>query len=1593
MEHLIRDHDIAVIAMSGRFPGAPDTNLLWENLANGVESFTQFTDEELIESGVPREMVEHPDYVKVRPVLDGIGGFDARFFGYSPREAEIADPQQRIFMECVWEALETAGYGSPDSRGRVGLFAGANVSMYMMSRLFGPHTHEFDPYELMIGNDKDALSTVIAYRLDLTGPAVSVQTFCSTSATAMHLACQSLRRDECEIALAGGVCIRVPDRVGHMYFEGGMESPDGRIRTFDAQAQGGNFGDGAGVVVLKRLRQAIADRDNVLAVIRGSAMNNDGASKFSYTAPSVVGQAAAVSAALADADVSPRDVSYVEAHGTATQLGDPIEVAALARAFKSAELARTGQELTDRNYCAIGSVKTNIGHLDRAATVAGLIKVVQAFRHDQIPRSLNFEKPNPEIGFDRSPFYVAGDPVRWSKQPGRPRIAGVNGLGMGGTNVHLVLQEAPDPRPRPVDPRRWHLLPLSAKTESAAGEQGTRLAEELRAESGGPALGDAAYTLQVGRSLFRHRRVCVTDSASAGAAALTGESAAKAGVLARTDNTHGREVSLIFAGVGEHYSGMVGDLYRTEPVFRRHLNHCVRLLAQYTDVDVHTPLVAPRDTPAGGGDLAALMGRGTPEPGADDPFGDTRVAQPAVFVAEYALAATLMDWGLKPTALLGYSVGEYVAACLAGVLSLSDALRLVAHRAELISELPGGSMMAVGLSPAQLRERVPDLHDRGIDLGARTPGQSVVSGPTDAVRELARELREKDVVCRELSTTHAFHSRMLAPKAAELTRWVAENITLHAPDRPCLSNVTGTEMTADLVTDPGYWARHMCSPVEFEDGLAALLKREDTVLLEIGPGRSLGAMARSHADCDRSRWPLIVSTLPAASEARDDDHSLAEGLAELWLSGVDLDWEAYHKKGRDFTPGRIPLPTYPFERQEYWFGAESSASSAGALGGGPAHEGVEGIEELPLLPESRWIHLPVWQQRPPLPPMADLGTEWTVFTDDGDGDRILGELSRQLSDDGRRVTLVRPGDGFAQDGDTYWIRPGNTQDMLELFTALKKRDRLPERVVHLWTLRDSTADDTVRRGVHTLIALARASHEVGFGPWKLDVVTAGAHQMTEDDIVRPERAAVLGPCTIIPVECPGVTLRSVDLPLGEPAPVRQLITELSTEPGNQTVALRGGRAWTWDFRALDLPEATDLPALDTGLREGGVYLVTGGLGGIGLAMAERLATEYRASLVLMGRTPVPPREQWSAVLADPSATEEVRRRIEGLLRLDAAGCAFVTVAGDVSVPGDAAQAVAAAVKEFGELNGVIHAAGVPGVGMMQFKTMEDVDRVLAPKVAGTLALADAVRDLPVPPDFLLLFSSVASVTGALGQADYSAANAFLDAYACSDPLPGTNVMAIGWGEWEYNGWKSGLDGYEPVLRAFYEEHRARFGISFDEGWHALHQALARPEHHLFVSTQDFSVMVSGSRDYTMNDIQAGARQGRGQTRYPRPELSSPYVPPRTETETVIADTWADALGVEKVGINDNFFDLGGNSLLGVGIVAAVRSALELDHLPAHMIYQAPTVATLAAIAVPAPESDGATAEPASAQAQERAKQRQQQLARRRGSRRGGDNDE
>jgi phthiocerol/phenolphthiocerol synthesis type-I polyketide synthase E len=872
---------IAVIGMAGRFPGARNLHEFWQNLRDGVESITVFTEDELRAVGVSPALLARADYVKARGIVSDADMFDAAFFGFNPIEASILDPQQRFFMECAWEALEDAAYDPAVYDGLIGIFAGMSMSTYQINLYANPAV-PVDPFTIVIANDKDHLPTRTSYKLNLTGPSVAVQTTCSTSLVSVHLACQSLLNYECDMALAGGATIQVPLRAGYLFVEGGINSPDGHCKPFDARANGTVSGNGVGIVVLKRLTDAIADGDNIHAIIPGSAINNDGSLKVGYTAPSVEGQAAVIEMAHAVADVEPESITYVEAHGTGTFLGDPIEISALTQAF------RAGTSATQ--FCAIGSVKSNIGHTDAAAGVAGLIKTILALKHKLIPPSLHFVNPNPQIDFANSPFFVNARLAEWQPRGG-PRRAGVSSLGIGGTNAHVIVEEAPV-REANAAGRPAHLLLLSAKTSTALAEASTNLAAYLRAHPHAN-LADVAYTLQVGRRAFEHRRMVVARRVEEAAVELETLDAHEA--LAATQVLQDRPVFFMFPGQGAQYVNMGRELYETESTFRTWVDECAELLRPHIALDLRDLIYPPTDQIEA--TTAKLM--------------QTQFTQPALFVIEYSLAQLWLRWGVRPKAMIGHSVGEYVAACLSGVLTLADALALVAARGRMIGRLPQGAMLAVECAE---RDLGPLLDERVGLASVNGPARCVVAGPTAEVAELAARLQARGINCRRLRTSHAFHSPMMEPILEPFLDYMKQ-VRLSPPQIPFVSNLTGKWITAAEATDQGYWAKHLRHTVRFADGIQTLTE-PGSVLLEVGPGRTLGSLLAQYPDKDAHQ--ITLASLRHPLEKTSDVELTLRTLGRLWLSGGQPDWAGFHAAETRF---RASLPTYPFERKRFWFDA------------------------------------------------------------------------------------------------------------------------------------------------------------------------------------------------------------------------------------------------------------------------------------------------------------------------------------------------------------------------------------------------------------------------------------------------------------------------------------------------------------------------------------------------------------------------------------------------------------------------------------------------------------------------------------------------
>jgi acyl transferase domain-containing protein len=880
------EFDVAIIGMAGRFPGAKDIEAFWDNLRNGREGICFFSDEEL-----EGHRDSRPNFVKAKGVIDDIDLFDADFFNISAREAEWMDPQQRLFLEGAWEALENAGYDPVAYRGQISVYAGVNTNTYLLSRL--GNLQGGDPandFRILLSNEKDHLATRVAYKLNLRGESITVQTSCSTSLVAVHLAYQSVLSGQSNMALAGGISIRVPQKTGYLYQEGMVGSPDGHCRPFDAKAKGTVPGHGFGIVVLKLLSEALRDRDTVYAVIKGSAINNDGSNKVGYTAPSVEGQANVVAKALAIAGVNADQITFVEGHGTGTPLGDPIEVEALTRAYR--------KYTQRRQYCVLGAVKSMIGHLDNAAGVAGLIKTVLALRHGEIPPTLHFETPNPMLNLESSPFRVNNTLLTWPLSEGG-RYAGVSSFGIGGTNVHMVVAEAPDSNPAPSRDQT-RIVTLSAKSPQSLKRMSEGMIAYLR-QNRQADLADVAFTRNAGRQALEYRifatgrtREEILDSLS--------KLSAKDAPTAASKGTG--KLAFLFPGQGAQRVGATQQVYDEQPEFRRNIDQCFRLVRSKCGLDLHSCLYGPHSD-------AAEAARTLAQPG---------LSLPTLFSIEYSLAQLWMSWGINPSVLFGHSFGEYIAACLAGVFTLEEGLWLAAMRGKLMEKLPSGAMTAVRL-PAQ--EVSQFLQNSVVVSANNSRTDCTISGPTAEIEETERRLRENSVAFRRMDVPYAYHSSMVEGILDEF-RGLFKSVSLRRPSIPMISSLTGSWIDPDQVITADYWVKQMRQPVQFAPGVDLLYQSSVRTYLEVGPSAALAPLVVQHFG---KREAMALSSFDGASTRKGEGTALLRTLGCLWSTGFNIDWMSFyrHEECR-----RIPLPSYPFERKRHWIEIKSAAVAPAA---------------------------------------------------------------------------------------------------------------------------------------------------------------------------------------------------------------------------------------------------------------------------------------------------------------------------------------------------------------------------------------------------------------------------------------------------------------------------------------------------------------------------------------------------------------------------------------------------------------------------------------------------------------------------------------
>jgi acyl transferase domain-containing protein/acyl carrier protein len=1542
-------YEIAVIGMAGVFPGAKNIDEFWNNLKNGVETIAFLTDEELKENGIdPGTLADN--YVKCKGgVLEGKEFFDASFFGYTPNEAAVMVPQLRKLHECTWQVLENAGYNPDSYPGLVGFYVGGGDNFYWKSlNLLSGKINELGNLLSWLLIDNDFMATKISHKLNLKGPAVFVAAACSTSLVAIHMACRALLSGECDIALAGGVSVSPEKKTGYYYSEGMVISPDGHCRAFDEKAKGTIGGNGCGLVALKTLEDAEQDGDCIHAVIKSSVINNDGTRKVGFTAPSIEGQLEVIRAALRMAEVEPETITYVETHGTGTELGDPVEIEALKLAF----------DTDKKGYCAIGSVKTNVGHLDQAAGVTGFIKTVLALKHRLIPPSLHFEKGNPKIDFKNSPFYVNTRAREWENER-YPLRAGVSSFGLGGTNAHAVLEEYPARDESHWSSKEYQIILLSAKTKPALEKAAENLANYLK-DNPRINLANAAYTLQLGRKAFQHRRMLTAASIDEVIENLSNPGSRK--VQSSQLKEEKRRAVFMFPGLGAQYVDMGLGLYQTEPLFQEEIDRCFHILTHLVDYDIKEILYPHSDCRGGfpnpPQDCVVSPGQGDHRgsPLQSDRIHQFEIAQLVVFIFEYALAKLVMSWGIRPHAMIGYSLGEYTAACIAGVFSLEDALKLVVARGRLMKDIPAGAMLSVPLTREEL---TPFLDNRErLSLAIDNGPSCVVAGAGETIKTFERKMKEKKCLCTPIKASHAIHSFMMEPILTKFQEEV-KKVKLNKPGIPYISNVTGTWLSVEQATDPGYWARHLRGTVRFSEGMKVLVNHPPSIFLEIGPGHDLTVLSRHHLEENSPH--RAVNLTRHSREKVPDNRYLLNKIGRLWLYGIEIDWQRFYKEEKTY---RISLPTYPFEGKSYWTEGNPFRLGAQLLRGKPRYERKTGI--------SQWFYIPSWK-RSVLPPFnsqnraisAGKKVCWLVFGNEdpyGSGSQLVEELT-QFTGSAREVIMVKPGTAFAQVGEqVYTINPGRAADYQALFEEFHRIGKVPGKIVHLWGVTGHEEDNkdispyleyidkTLDLVFYSLIYLARAIGKRDINNrFQVAVVTNNMQNVGGEEVLFPEKATVLGAVKVIPLEYPNIDCCSIDIAFTRSGADKNghfpdcVLMEMESEFPDTIVAYRSGFRWLPVYDTMPLEKSSE-KALK--LRKEGIYLVTGGLGGIGYVLAEHLARQVHAKLVLTGRSPFPGREQWRHWLENHDEENSTSQKIRKVQALEKMGARVLVCSADVADPEQMQQVRTAAEKHFGNINGVIHAAGLPDGGVIPLRTRENTDPVLAPKVKGALVLSRLLEDLAL--DFFIFCSSLSSILAPLGQVGYCAANAFLDALALRESyLKNAFTVSINWDVWKEVG-----IGVETVNLLKQNEgikdpeFLLENGILNEEGVDVFDRILGCRLPQVIVSTMDLFIKMErfAAAPTAEPDEIANVEIFSGPT-HPRPELSTEYEPPRTGFEKTAADILKKFFGYEQVGIHDNFFEYGVTSLTMIRLNGLLKEKLK-EEIPIVLMFEYPTIYSL-----------------------------------------------
>ena len=1475
--------DVAVIGISGRFPGASNVNEYWKNLIEGKESVHFFSEDELRTAGVSSNLLLNPRYIKASPIIEDFDCFDARFFGYNPREAASMDPQQRLLLEECWNALEDAGYAANGQGPRVGVYVSSAMNTYLLFSGLLPN-FSTDYLHTLIGNDKDFLATRVSYKLNLHGPSVTIQSACSSSLVAIHTAAQSLLNEECDIALAGGVSVRVPQHAGYLYEEESVFSKDGHCRPFDAMANGTIFGSGVGVVVLKRYTDAIADGDAIRAVIKGSAVNNDGAAKSDYTAPSINAQAEVIAEALAAANVDARTIEYVEAHGTGTFLGDPIEVTALTKAY------RTFTE--DCQYCSLGSVKGNIGHLDAAAGVSGFIKAVLALENRVIPKSINFENSNPQIDFASSPFSVADQTTTWQTSQSVRRAA-ITSLGIGGTNAHVILEEPPK-KMRSDANALPEIVLLSARSEGALKKRSEELIQYLQ-QNPSSSLSDVAYTLRTGRKHFEYREAFAARDVQETIEILQ-ERIEKTSYSKVPEKSS--SIVFLFPGNGSAHAGMCQGLYRDIPEFRKIADTCCQQCNDFLPYDLRELIFKPGSSPE---ETQALL----EQPG---------YAMPALFVTEYALAKLWISWGIVPQVMVGHSIGEYVAACLSGVLKLKDALRIVCYRGILCDRLPKGAMLSITADENSVRNVIKESGIKGISLAAlNAPSSAVISGQESAIEQMDLFIEKKGYATRRLRVSVAYHSDMIDPILNEFKE-ILKSIETKAPEIPFFSNVTGELFTEEQARDQFYWADHLRQGVRFSQAISTLLEQSLPIFLEVGPGTVLSSLVRQHIN--ESHRPIAIASLRHPLQELSDIETIKNALADLFMSGIEVHLDKSTILESSY---RTHLPRYPFERDRHWFKGKSSIQAQ-------------------LSNAAPKLFLPSWKQAGIISrddAKLPVNQSWLIFSAENQFTASIVDFLKKAQ---QKVIEVIPGEEFSYnktlEGISVSLPLDDIEDYQRLFHVLKDQNIFPENILHLWNMRINGSNSVKFNedlSFSSLFLLSQAySKFAGKIKCMLSVITSELFKILGTEEGNPLQACALGPVGVLPKETEIFNTRLIDFPVIAPHNVDAARSCLLTEhcgiqkPTGSIIAVRGNYRWEQDFNEYikgNLSDSKHAPFF----KKNGTYCITGGLGGIGLQLAKYISAEFQANVALLARTG----------LSDDHGANirpDARKKLDFIHACQGHGGNIAVFLGDVTDLDSLEKAFTSIKDRFGDIDGVIHAAGVAEENFSELKSLHSARKVLSPKVEGTVNLVSVLENNNIHD--LLIFSSIQSLTPTVGQIDYASANAFVDSLA-QHHRHTLKITSINWPGWKDTGMAIGLDSNEEIREIF---------ISVDEGLTALHEICQ-------VNTPQMVVSKLSIKEISqVLDRNLGGYQRQDNVDKPVPANGSLKHVPGNETEEQLLEIWKELLGYSHIGLHDSFLDLGGNSLLATRLITRVRDRFNIN-LSIRDFFNTPTIKQISEIVI------------------------------------------